>query len=815
MPSIDFKKFLPNLLIIAGFAVLSLLFCYPQLEGKVLNQGDIVSWKGASHEASEYYKKTGENVLWSNSMFGGMPTYTFFIGRTNNYVGKIHEFIIGTMGKPACFFFIAMVCFFILMRVLKINTWLSVAGAIAYAFSAYNATIIVNGHETKMFALGYFPAVIAGLLLLYQSKIWEGAPLMGIALSLMIATGHYQILYYALIVVVFAVAGMFISALKEGKLKQFFLSSAVALITAIVSVAPNLPVLLPTIEYNKETMRGGQSELTINQHDQGKKSGGLDKEYAFRWSNGISETFDLLIPYLHGGSSNEPIEVAEKSAELVGGQASQLPIYWGPQPFILGPIYMGAIICFLFVLGIMVVRSPHKWWIVAVCVLSIMMSWGNHFSGLNYFLFDNLPMLNKFRSPSTVLIIAELFFPVLGIWGLNEIVTGNQSKEDLLKKVKIAAGITAGMCLLLAFGGSMFFDYKSASDARLPEQLLPALRDDRASIAMKSALTSAVYILLAAGLLWVYLKGKLNNINIVILGISLLIAIDLMSVASRYLGKDNFVEADEYDAQFQPRAVDQQILQDKDPYYRVLDLSKDPYNDALQAYFHKCVGGYSPAKMERYQDLIDVHLSGKFNAQVLNMLNTKYIIFQPGGKGAPAVMPNPEACGNAWFVNEVKWANTADEEMLSLNAHTLGDSAKTGEFNPKNIAVIRNTFKNEFGNYEFGKDSAAFVKLSKYGLDEISFISNNSKNGLAVFSDMYYPYGWEAYVDGRETPIMKADYVLRAIKIPAGEHKIEFKFNPKSFNKGNNLALVSSILLYLMLGISIYQLFRKKEGQDA
>jgi hypothetical protein len=810
MPSFDFKKYLPQLLVIAGFAALSLLFCYPQLEGKVLNQGDVVSWRGASHEASQYYEKTGENTLWSNSMFGGMPTYTFFLPKTNNYVAKIHLFIIDIFGKPACFFFIAMLCCYILFRVLRINNWLAVAGAIAYAFSSYNTTIIVNGHETKMFALAYFPAVIAGLLLIYRSKIWQGIPLLGISLSLMIATGHYQILYYAIIVVLFAVAGMFVIAFREKKLKQFFIASAAALITAVISIGPNLPVILPTIEYNKETMRGGQSELTINKHDQGKKNGGLDKDYAFRWSNGIDETFDLMIPYLHGGSSNEPIEVAEKSNELVGGQASQLPVYWGPQPFILGPIYMGAIICFLFILGLLVVRSPHKWWIVTVSILSIAMSWGNHFAAFNYFLFDTLPMMNKFRSPSTVLVIAELFFPVLGIWGLNEIITGSQDKNELLKKLKIAAGITAGICIILAFGGNMFFDYKSASDARLPEQLLPALREDRASIAMKSSLTSAVYILLAAGLIWAYLKSKISNVNIVILGVSLLIVIDLLSVSSRYLNKDSFVDADEYKSQFQPRPVDEQIMQDKDPYYRVLDISKDVYNDAIQAYFHKCVGGYSPAKMERYQDLIDVHMNGKFNAQVLNMLNTKYIIFQPGSKGAPTAMANPDACGNAWFVNDVKWARTADEEILSLNAHSLGDSAKQGEFDPKKTAVMRENFRNEMGNYNFGKDSSATVKLTRYGLNDLSYVSNNNKNGLAIFSDMYYPYGWEAYVDGKETPIMKADYVLRAIKIPAGQHKIDFKFHPKSFYKGNTLAMISSILLYLMLGISIFQLIRKK-----
>eukprot|EP01136_Pigoraptor_vietnamica_P007560 Opistho-1_new@41864 len=492
-------------------------------------------------------------------------------------------------------------------------------------------------------------------------------------------------------------------------------------------------------------------------------------------------------------------------------------MYWGPQPFLLGPAYFGAIICFLFVLGIMVVRSVHKWWIVAVAVVSIVFSWGKHFPALNYFLFDTLPMLNKFRVPSMWMVLAQLMFPLLAIWAINDIVTGNIDKKDLLKKLKIAAGITAGICVLIAVGGSMFFDYSGMVDAQIPEnmraQLLPAIKEDRAAIATKSAFTSAVYILLAAGLLWAYLTDKLKNVKVVIIGIVALVAIDMISVYGHYMNNDSYVEESEYLSAFEPRMVDRQIKEDKDPYYRVLDLSRNTYNDAIQAYHHKVIGGYSPAKMEIYQDLIDVHMSGSFNTAVLNMLNTKYIIFN---QQSPQVSVNPGACGNAWFVNEAKWVNTADEEIKSLDAAALGDTlAPLNSFKPLQTAVIRNTFKKDLEGYTFGKDSAAKVQLTKYGLNELEFQSNNSQNGLAVFSDIYYPYGWKAYVDGKETPIVRANYVLRAIKVPAGTHKIEFKFHPDSFYNGEKIALFASLLLLAIAAFSIFKLVKDGSKDDA
>lgn len=803
----DIKKYKQDLIIIAGFAVLALLYCYPQLQGMKLNQHDNISWQAMSHEAMEYHKATGKDVLWSNSMFGGMPTYTTYVAASNtNYTGFIQS-ILQAVGKPAYFFFIPMLCFFLLMRVLNINKWVGAIGSIAYAFSTYNGIIISVGHETKMLTMGYLPAALAGLYLVYKEKWLTGAALLATTFALIFTNNHFQVIYYSFIMFgCFGLVMLFI-AIKEGKIKSFLMSSAIAAASIGVGVGPSMSSILTTAEYAKETMRGGGSELSG--HDK-KTSGGLDKEYAFRWSNGIGETFCIMIPYLYGGASGEDAAKAPKTLEAIGGNAEQLPLYWGPQPFLSGPVYFGAAICFLFVLGLMVVRSQHKWWIIAASAICIMMSWGKNFEGINYFLFDHIPYLNKFRTPSMVMVIPQFLFPLLGVWAINELME-RKSDPKMLRDLKMAAGITAGLCVLLGVGGSMFFDFTGGSDARMQPEMLKLLREDRSALAMKSGLTSAFYILITAGLLWAYLTDKLKS-TMMIGGICAIVAIDLIPTSLSYLNKSNYVEAAEYDSLFEPTEADKAIMQDRDPYYRVLDLTRDTYNDAVQSYFHKCVGGYHPAKMEIYQDLIDRHMSQGFNGAVLDMLNTKYII--AGRKGsAPQPIPNPTACGNAWFVDEVKWANTADEEMNGLNAPQIGDTAIVpGAFDPRRTAVVRTTFKNDLNNYTFGKDSASFVKLSQYGLDDISFTSSNGKDGLAVFSDIYYSKGWKAYVDNKETPIIRANYVLRAIKVPAGQHTIEFHFRPETFYNGQKVAMVSSLAILALIGAAVAQMFRKPKA---
>lgn len=821
---IDFKKFRIDILILACFILVSLIYCLPQLQGKKLNQSDIVHWQSMAREGMAYHDSTGKDVLWSNSMFGGMPTYTHYVAAANNNYPSYIQTVLEGVGKPAYFFFIAMICFYLLTSVMGINKWIGAIGSMAYAFSSYNAIIIAQGHDTKMLTIAYLPAAFAGLYMIFKNRYWVGAALLAVSMALIFSNMHYQVIYYSIIM--FACFGicMLYVAVKEKKIKDFVIASLVAVGAAAIGIGPSITSFLITNEYAKETMRGGSSGLSG--HDV-KTNGGLDKEYAFRWSNGIGETFCLMIPYLYGGSAAESADKAPKTLEAVGGNAEELPLYWGPQPWVSGPVFFGASICFLFVLGLMVIRSPQKWWVLVACIIGIVLSWGKNFEGVNFWLFDHLPMLNKFRTVSMALVIPQFLFPLLGIWAVQEVIDQKDNPDKLWKDVKIAAGITAGLCVLIGLGSSYFFNFSGSSDAQMQPEMVKLLKEDRASLAMKSSLISAAYILLAAGLLWAFIKDKIKS-PVLFAGLAVIIAIDLIPVAHDYLNDKSYIDAADYEAAFTPRAVDNQILKDKDPYYRVLDLSRNTYNDAGQAYFHKSIGGYHPAKMEIYQDLIDRQMGTKFNLQVLNMLNTKYVIFP--SKKEPFAIPNTNACGNAWFVSDVKWAATADEEMTGLNsseffqpedlfgslrnsATGVPDSAKATGFDPKNTAVIRDVFKNDFGNYTFGRDSAAYVKLDKYGLDDISFRSSNSKDGLAVFSDIYYAKGWKAFVDGKETPIMKADYVLRAIKVPAGNHLIEFHFHPDSFYKGQKISLVFSLLVILLCAAALYDWFRKNRNK--
>lgn len=812
----NFTHYKQDFIFIGAFLLISLLYCFPQLQGKVLRQLDNVSWKSMSREAMAYHDSTGKDVLWSNSMFGGMPTYTTYVGaQTVDYPSYIQK-ALQEVGKPAYFFFIAMLCFYILGRVMGVNRWLSAIGAFAYAFASNNPIIIMVGHETKMLTIGYLPAALAGFYLIFKGNRLTGAALFTVAVALINVNNHFQMMYYFIIILMCLATVFLYQAIKTKQLRTFIISGLLALGSGVLGLLPNLPSVLTTREYAMETMRGGKSELSS--HDEGKKSGGLDKEYAFRWSTGIVETFCVMIPYLYGGATYDDAGLAPKTLESVGGQADLLPTYWGERPTQMGPVFFGAIICFLFVLGMLVIKSPIKWGMLAASIIGIVLAWGKNFDTVNYFLFDHVPLLNKFRTVEMALIIPQFLFPLVAIMSLKEITEGTDSKEILWKKVKIAAGATAGLCLFIGIMSGMLFDFSGFRDATFRADLVTMLKEDRASLATNSAIRSALLILAAAALLWAVLRDKIGTKSMMI-GMCVLVAIDLLPVATHYMsGKEHnnpelndYVDADEYDNAFMPREVDKLILRDKDPYYRVLDLSGDVYNDAQQAYFHKCIGGYHPAKMEIYQDLIDRHLSRGFNSQVLNMLNTKYIIV---GKDEQArVIPNDGACGNAWFVDEVKWIETAEDEINSLAATRLGDTVQMpNEFQPKHTAVIRNHFRQTLGiPNTLQKDSSATIKLSSYGLDDLTFESHNARVGVAVFSDIYYDKGWKAYVDGKETPIVRANYVLRAINVPAGNHKIEFHFRPASFYQSRKVAMAGSLLILVLMGTAIYQGIVKQE----
>lgn len=825
-----FKRFLPHLLVMAIFIALSCAFCYQSFQGKVLDQHDTKSWLWSSKEARDYHEKTGEDPLWGNSMFGGMPQMMVVNYSKNRWYSTIGNALYGNNG-PATYLFMAMLSFYILMCTLRINRWLGAIGAVAFAFSSYNPTIIAAGHITKMLDILFLPSLIAGMIMTYRGKFLPGAALTVLTLTLFIGANHLQIIYYTIFLVVAIILAALVHAIKTKQLRTWLFASLLLGFTAVVAFLGNATGLLQANEYSPYSIRGGQSEL---KSDKPTASSGLDKEYAFTWSNGTSEVFSILVPDLYGGSIRENIgedshygnKLSELGAspEAIEAMTSRAPLYWGPQPLLTGSVYFGAVICLLFVLSLFIIRSPYKWWLTGVAVFFIFISMGKNFPALNYFLFDHFPFFNKFRSPNMALGISSVIFPMLGIWALKDIFEEKISKEELWKKLKISLIITGGLCVLLLICTQTVLDYKAPRDAQMEQQyqgeigkqLVKALREDRASAATTDALRSLLFVLLGGAILWAYAKGKAAK-NTAIAALGILIAIDLLPVAHRYLNDTDFIDEEQYQAQnFEPGPADAQILQDKDPYYRVFDLAGgDPFSDAKPSFFHKSVGGYSAAKVQIYQDLIERQIS-RLNSAVLNMLNTRYFIV-PGPNNQPVVQKNNMALGNAWFVREVQWVKTAEEEMQALNAPELSNPAdmSKGNFDPAGTAVLRESQKELFGNYTFGKDSAAYIRLTPDGYSprKLRFESDNAQDGLAVFSDIYYPLGWKASIDGKEVPILRANYVLRALKVPAGKHTIEMVYEKTpALIKGETLALIGSILVTLLIAGGLYVGFIKKNG---
>lgn len=828
------RKFLPHVLIIAIFIAISCLFCYPAFQGKTLDQHDIKTWLWGSKESRDYYAKTGENALWANNMFGGMPQVQIDAYPVNNWYHKLNSMIQlykhGEAPNPAIYFFIAMGCFYILSSALRINKWLGAIGAVAFAFSTYNATIVTAGHTTKMLDIAFVPAIMAGIIIAYRGKYLQGAALAGLFMAFSFDSGHLQIIYYSIFLIAAMVLAALVEAIRKNNIKTWMLASVALFLAASFAFLANASRILQTQEYTPYSTRGGSSPLTLNKKE---KSAGLDREYAFSWSNGVGETFSILVPNLYGGSIKENIgadsHFGQKLSELgaseeaVEQMTTRAPLYWGPQPLVSGSIYFGAVICFLTVLSLFVIRSPYKWWLFGVSIFILCIGMGKNFALLNYFLFDHFPLFNKFRSPNMAPSIASVLFPLLAVWALRDIFEEKISKQELFKNLKLSLAITGGLCLVILIATQTAFDYKSENDARMEQgygqagpELVKALREDRSSAATTDALRSLIFVLLAGGVLYAYSKNKAGKTT-AIAALGLLVAVDLLPVARRWLNEHDFVDTEQYFAEnFSPRPADAQILQDKDPYYRVFDLTSDPFNDSKPSYFHKSIGGYQGAKMQNYQDLIENQL-GRYNAAVLNMLNTKYFIV-PGQKGEAMVHPNTEALGNAWFVSDIKWVKTADEEMLALNAHAINQPADSAtvanDFNPAQTAIMRDTFKTLAGG-AFGKDAAAYVRLAPNGYTprRMKFESSNSQDGIAVFSDIYYPIGWTATIDGKPTTIMPADYLLRAIRVPAGKHTIEFSFDSAAFEKGKSLALAGSVLLTLLILGGLFLAFREQRLQ--
>jgi len=813
MNSSPFKKALPHLL--AFVLIMLVIFAYftPLFNGKVLKQYDVLQWKATFQEIAQFEKASGERTFWTNSIFAGMPSYLIGATYHGNYTGNILYYISDIFKHPADTIFLLFACFYVLLIAFEVSPWLAMIGSLAFALSSFNFINIDAGHVTKGNAIAFIPLVLAGIQITLHKNKWLGAVITGIAVSFELSAGHVQITYYLIFIILAWMIVELVQAVKNKTLPKFIVAGALLAVSAAVGIGTNITGLLATEEYGKYSIRG-QSELTKTQSGESNaanSSSGLDKDYALAWSNGVVEPFTILVPNFYGGASNGDLGTSSNTFKELQRQqvpnakevVKQMPIYWGDQPFTAGPIYYGAIIVFLFVLGMFLVKNQAKWWIFTAAMLSIFLSMGKNFMPLTDLFFNYFPLYNKFRSVTFVLCVAQTMFPFLAMLAVKEVMDKKLKQADWMRSLKFSLGIVGGICLLFALIPGFFFDFSTENDARmkLPEWLLSALTADRESLLRADAFRSLVLILLAAAVLWFYQKGKLKSeLMMAILGI--LVVVDLWGVDKRYLNDKDF-EKKKGEAAVQKTPVDEQILADPDPHYRVYNNTTDFDKDALTAYYHKSLGGYHGAKMRRYQELIEWQLV-KMNMECYNMLNAKYFILQDS-TGNKFAQQNVNANGNAWFVSEINWVANADEEIVAL-----------GKFNSKQTAIIDKRFEGEFKGFVPNRDSSARISLTKYQPNKLDYTSQSSTDQLAVFSEIYYEKGWNAYIDGKLVPHVRVNYVLRALQVPAGNHTIEFKFEPTVIGTGEKIAYASSWLLYggllLVLGLSFY---RKKKEQEA
>ncbi len=820
------KKLTPYLVAIVVFLVITLVYFSPVLEGKKLKQHDIAMWKGMSKEIADFRESTGEEALWTNSMFGGMPAWQISVHYNGNLMKYIDKTVTLGLPFPANYVFLYFLGFFILLLVLRVNPWVSLAGAIAFALSSYFFIVLGAGHNTKAHAIGYMAPVLAGIILAFRGKYWQGALLTAVALSLEIKANHLQITYYLLILVIIYGIFKLVESIKQKQLPHFFKATGFLLIAALFAVLTYSTSLWATYDYGKDTMRGAP-ELTGEETN---KSNGLNKDYITAWSYGIAETWSLMIPNAKGGASGQigKQKALEKADRNYRQNISQQSAYWGDQPGTSGPVYVGVIVVFLFILGLFIVNTNLRWILLAATILSIMLAWGKNFMPLTDLFIDYFPGYNKFRAVSMILVIAELTMPILAFLALDRIIKNPDLIRKNMKVFYISLALSAGLILIFYITPSMFFSFFSdyeetqfrsmmqGKDAGQVVLFMTNLEDVRIAIFRADALRSFFFVIGAALLIFAFVFGKIKK-GWVIAGIAVFVLIDMAMVNKRYLNDDNFVRARQADVPFSPMPADRQIIQDKDPNFRVLDLTKSTFNDASCSYFHKSIGGYHGAKLQRYQDLIEHYIQSEIavisstisgggmtfekildvfkKQQVLGMLNTRYIIYNPDAQP----LYNSSAFGNAWIVNDFKLVNNADEEIAALGKNDLTLTA-----------IVDERFLEQLESKDFKTDRAATISLTSYAPNHLVYQFDAHTDQLVVFSEIYYNKGWNAYIDGKEAPYFRANYVLRAMAVPGGKHTIDFKFEPRVWVIGEKISFVSSLLLILlMIGGIVFELKKK------
>ena len=814
-----FKRNGVHFLITALFLLLCFFYLTPAFQGKTLGQNDVTRAQSTQTEINAY-KDKGVTILWTNQIHGGMPAFQIWAPYTDNLTTWIVKGITAIFPSSVGTLFLLLGGAYLLFCVMKINPWLSATAAIAFTFSSYNIILLVAGHANQAFAIAFFAPVIAGILLAFRGRYITGTAITAFFLAMEIRANHIQMTYYLLIVILVLVIIELYHALKNKTFKPYFTAIAWLAAATLLAVAVNASSLWSTYEYGKDTIRG-KSNLT--QHT-AEPSTGLPRTYAYEWSQGVEECITFLIPNAYGGSSRgstkTDTQVMKKLSEIGADpqqaayiSQSALPLYWGEKPFTEGSFYFGAIVCFLFVAGLMIVNSKLKWWLLSAVILTMLLSFGRNWPYISDLFFYYAPLYNKFRAVESILAVTALCVPMLAFLAAQEILL-NRDQAMLLKKLKIAFYITGGLTLIISVSPAILLSFKSSThetligqlaqglkiDASLANTLVSALLEDRTALAQSDALRSLIFIATAFALIWAFLKNKVNA-TLLSAGLLLLILADLWSVDKRYLNSDSFVNK-QNSVVPQMREVDTQILQDKDPDYRVMDLSQNIKSDLVTPYFHKSLGGYSAARLKRFEELIDNQLSNKLNLEVLNMLNTRYVIVSDPKTQALTVQQNPASCGNAWFVNKIKLIKNADQEMEGLS-----------HFSAKTEALAEEKYKNLIKVVP-SRDTTATIRLSSYAPDHLQYQSSSNTPQLAVFSEIYYDKGWTMKIDEVEHPYFRADYLLRAASIPAGKHTISFDFHPASYYTGEKISLAGSILLVLVIGGAAAAEIRGKRNRN-
>jgi len=820
------KKTLIHLGIVVLFFIISAIYFSPAFQGKVIQQGDTMKYNAMVNEARQFHEATGDYANWNSAMFSGMPAYQVGMAEPRSDIfTPVRSILTLTpfdLQLNVGILFLYLIAFYACLAMMGISPLLCLLGAVAFGLGSYNIIIIEAGHITKAYAISMMAPILVGMLLTLRKKYLLGGILFSFALGLQIAFNHIQITYYTAIAGVVLGITYAVYAIKDKWIKQFLTSVGVLLLGCAMALTINSRHLFVNQQYAEYTMRGG-SEISVTPEDLYKngepksiagKTSGLDIDYAYSWSYGKGETFTILVPGLYGGGSGET--VSKDSEFYKNFRQTQAPLYWGDQPFTSGPVYFGAIVMFLFVLGLIIVKGPERWWILVATLLSIIMAWGKNFAAFNEFLFEYLPMYNKFRTPSMSLVIANVTTVLMAILALKTILNKEVAQKQLQKALYISTGITGGLCLLfIIFAGS--FSYSGLSDMQMAAQygnqwqaIQDILVSDRKDLLVADSMRSLILILLAAATIWLFNSNKLKNQNWVVVAIVALTLFDLWGVDKRYLNDNNFVNKNKITLQptQDDLIIDEYARINGDKDYRVFNVAVNTFNDSYPSAFHHQIGGYHAAKLRRYQDLIDFYLSRHINTDVLNMLNARYFVV-PNGQGGTAVQRNVAALGNAWFVDNYRLVDDPNAEILALN-----------DFDPAQTAIVNKEFAELLAGKDLTRDSNSVIEpvhQKPYNPDYLQYKSKTTKDQLAVFSEIYYKPDWIAYIDGERAEYIRVNYVLRAMVVPAGEHTIEFRNEAPLLHKLDKVAWAGSAIFGIIILGSIAMVIykgRKKKFAD-